>query len=187
MAKIKMTLFIACLLFIFTSTMDTTAKDNTLGILGQKAPSWKVTQWANLPGGQGPLDVGDYKGKVLYLYCFQSWCPGCHSHGFPVLQYLVEEYKGDSEVAFVAIQTTFEGFDSNTFDQAKKMGIKYELNIPIGQSGTEKKKSAVMKSYRTGGTPWSIIIDKEGIVRFNDYFIKAEKAVEVINIFKEAD
>lgn len=54
------------------------------GILGQRAPEWDVRQWFNLPDGKDTVDLGDYKGKVVYLYCFQSWCPGCHSSGFPI-------------------------------------------------------------------------------------------------------
>ena len=49
-------------------------------------PSWNIAQWLNLPKGQKNLDVGDCKGRVLYLYCFQSWCPGCHEYGFPTLR-----------------------------------------------------------------------------------------------------
>ena len=91
--------------------MEADAK-RELGILNQKAPSWNVDQWLGLPAGKKMLDVGDYKGKVVYLYCFQSWCPGCHSHGFPTLQKTMAHFKGDEEVAFVAVQTVFEGLRS---------------------------------------------------------------------------
>ena len=76
-----------------------------MGISGKKAPPWKVSQWHNLPAKQKSLDVGDFKGKVLYLYGFQSWCPGCHSHGFPTLKKVMERYKKNDEVAFrLAVQ-----------------------------------------------------------------------------------
>ena len=156
-----------------------------LGILNQKAPSWNVDQWLGLPDGEKTLDVADFKGKVLYLYCFQSWCPGCHSHGFPTLQKAIEHFKGDKEVAFVAVQTVFEGFSSNTLKRAGETAERYHLDIPIGHSGSEGRFSALMRNYRTGGTPWTIIIDKQGVVRFNGFQIEAEDAIHVLAALKE--
>ena len=43
------------------------------GILDQKAPAWKIDAWRNLPQGKESIDVSDFKGKVLYVFCFQSW------------------------------------------------------------------------------------------------------------------
>ena len=144
------------------------ATERRLGILNQPAPDWGVGQWFQLPEGKKSLDVIDFKGKVLYLYCFQNWCPGCHSHGFPLLKKLTKHYQGSDSVAFVAIQTTFEGFFTNTFEGAQKIAHRYGLKIPVGQSGSDKQHSRLMRDYRTGRTPWSIVIDKKGIVRFND-------------------
>ena len=84
-------------------------------------------------------------------------------------------------MAFVAVQTSFEGFHANTFERAKEVMNKYSLMIPVGQSGTTSKSSALMARYRTGGTPWTIIIDRTGIVRYNNYHIQPESAVELIN------
>ncbi len=151
------------------------------GIVGQQAPAWSVSQWLNLPDGKRALDISDYEGKVLYLYCFQSWCPGCHRHGFPTLQQLMEHYDGNEDVAFVALQTTFEGFDSNGFDDAKEVAKRYGLEIPVGQSGTASKSSAVMRDYRTGGTPWAILIDQRGVVRYNDFHVTPGAGVRMID------
>ena len=38
----------------------------------------------------------------------------------------------------------------------------------------------MMRNYRTGGTPWTIIIDKQGVVRFNGFRIEAEDAIHVL-------
>ena len=36
--------------------------------------------------------MADFRGKVVYLYFFQSWCPGCHRHGFPTLQAMSKHF-----------------------------------------------------------------------------------------------
>ncbi len=49
------------------------AEQRTLGILDRQAPGWGVSKWFHLPEGKTLLDIADFKGKVVYLYCFQSW------------------------------------------------------------------------------------------------------------------
>jgi len=154
------------------------------GIVGQPAPAWGVTDWLNLPPNARALDVADLRGKVVYLYGFQSWCPGCHKVGFPTLKTLLGKYADDAEVAFVAVQTTFEGFGSNGFAQARQTAARYGLTIPVGQSGTAQQPSALMRNYRTGGTPWVIIIDRRGVVRFNDFHIAPQQAVQFMDALK---
>ena len=153
---------------------------NERGILGKPAPKWAVDQWLNLPKGKKTLDIRDFRGKVLYLFCFQSWCPGCHSSGFPTLQKVMSRFKDKDDVAFVAIQTVFEGFASNTFEQAKQVARKCKLTIPVGQSGERGKRSEVMARYRSGGTPWVVIIDRDGVVRYNDFHVNVDRAEKLI-------
>ena len=153
---------------------------NERGILGKAAPNWSVDQWLNLPTGQKRIDIQNFRGKALYLLCFQSWCPGCHSRGFPTLQKVMARFKDNDDVAFVAIQTVFEGFASNTFDHAKQVAQKYKLTIPVGQSGEQGKPSQVMAHYRSGGTPWVVIIDREGVVRYNDFHVSVDQADKLI-------
>lgn len=162
-----------------------TAEAPTRGILNQPAPKWEVKQWFNLPDGKQALEVADLRNKVIYLYCFQSWCPGCHSHGFPTLQRVIEQFKDDPNVAIVAVQTTFEGFSHNGIRQAKKVAKQYELTIPVGQSGAPSERSKLMVNYRTGGTPWTVIIDCNGIVRYNDFHIQPQQAIKLIKNLKK--
>ncbi len=158
---------------------------NTQGadrLIGQKAKNFEVDSWVQTH--KKDLDIGDFKGKVLYLYGFQSWCPGCHSHGFPTLSELSKIYKDDKDVAFVAIQTTFEGYSSNDKDAAKQIVDRYKLTMPVGHSGTDGVRSKFMQNYQTGGTPWTIIVDKQGIIRFSNFHLSVAQAVDMINKLK---
>ncbi|MDG1837372.1 MAG: TlpA disulfide reductase family protein [Phycisphaerales bacterium] len=150
------------------------------GIVGQAAPPWHVDSWVQTPPGAAEPEVGRFRGKVIYLYGFQSWCPGCHSKGFPTLQQLIKRFDGEDDVVFVAVQTTFEGYDSNTPAKALEAAKRYDLKIPIGHSGTSGKPSKLMRNYRTGGTPWTIIIDRSGVVRFNDFHVTPDAGYALI-------
>ena len=155
-----------------------------LGIEGQQAPEWGVVQWFNLPRDKASLSLRDVAGKIVYLYCFQSWCPGCHASGFPTLLAVRDGLQNETQVAFVAMQTVFEGFDVNTLEQAKEVARRYELDIPFGHDpGPDGRRSLVMQRYRTGGTPWIVLIDREGRVRFNGFHEEAEQLKRMIQRF----
>ena len=80
------------------------------GIAGELAPELEVPYWIDGDGQPTKaFSIAENKGKWVILKCFQNWCPGCHSHGFPALQKLVAEFGENDQVKFAAIQTTFEG------------------------------------------------------------------------------
>ncbi len=106
------------LLAILAIASSLPAQPPPRGILNEPAPSWEVKQWINLPKGAPGLDVDDLRGKVVYLYGFQSWCPGCHARGFPTLTRLIDRFQNERDIVFVAVQTVFEGFDTNDVQAA---------------------------------------------------------------------
>ena len=155
------------------------------GITGRPAPSWGVTEWINLPAGERSFDVDDLEGRVVFVLGFQSWCPGCHSRGFPTLKQLIKDYQSADDVSFVAVQTVFEGFSTNTAQRAWDTAREYGLDIPVGHDGSPDRRSTIMRRYRTGGTPWVIIIDKKGVVRFNDFHVSTHRARAIIDELRD--
>lgn len=157
------------------------AGEKPQGIVGLKAPAWEVDQWFNLPEGKDSIDVTDLRGKVIYLFAYQSWSPGCFRHGFPTLKEVMKTYADSDGVVFVAVQTAFEGFPVNTASAAVRTAEEFGLEIPFAHDGTKERPSRIMQSYRTGGTPWTVIIDREGIVRFNGSQVTPESAGALID------
>ena len=155
-------------------------KQPTRGILEKEAPELTVNDWYQLPDGKEGVSIKDLKGKVVYAYFFQSWCPGCHKMGFPSIQAVLKKHARDEDLSFLAIQTTFEGKTVNTSAKALATAKKYDLKIPIGHSESPQGTPKIMKDFRSGGTPWVVIIDKKGIVRFNDFHIQPEAAEKLI-------
>ena len=146
------------------------------GIVGQEAPSLQGVEWIQTVERTSPAIE---KGNVNYLFFFQSWCPGCHSHGFPTLQKLKEKFP---DVNFIAVQTVFEGFSTNTKERALADAKSFGLDIPVGHDGTLGTPSPLMREYRSGGTPWTVIIDKHGIVRFNGFRLQVKQGEELLNM-----
>lgn len=80
-------------------------------IENRMAPEWQVSRWIDSEGKPAePITLSDFEWKFKVLYCFQSWCPGCHSKGLPDLKMMVDVLKGNDQVVFLAVQTVFEGF-----------------------------------------------------------------------------
>lgn len=155
------------------------------GILGRQAPAWEVQQWYNLPAGNNAPDLEDYSGNVVYLYCFQSWCPGCHSSGFPSLLAAIEMFHDATDVSFIAVQTVFEGFEVNTSAKAQETAERYQLIIPVGHdTGPDNSGSVLMRRYRTGGTPWTVVIGKDGFVHFNDFHASTGPICQLIDLLR---
>ena len=152
-----------------------------MGIVGHPAPELTAQAWYNLPGGQTTFSLKAHRGKVVYMLFFQSWCPGCHSHGFPTLKKVHDRYGGEGEVVFVALQTTFEGFQTNDKEAARRTVEDFDLEIPTGHdSGPSDAGSTTMRRYRSGGTPWTVIVDRGGTVRFNGFRIAPADAIRMI-------
>ena len=152
------------------------------GPVGQVAPKWEIERWIGLPEGQKTLELDQLQGKVIYIYAFQSWCPGCHQVGFPALQKIAKRYEKDERVAVLAMQTVFEGFEVNTFGRMQAMKKRYKLDIPFGHDpGKNGKRSHILDRYDTYGTPWHLVIDGRGVVRFNAYRNDELEAVKTID------
>ncbi len=86
---------------------------------------------------------------------------------------------------FVGIQTVFEGYHTNTADKLRKNQLKYDLMIPMAHAPGNPQTHAIpaiMENYRSGGTPWTVIIDPSGRVVFNNFHIEVQPAVDMIEL-----
>ena len=148
-----------------------------------KAPEFDVHHWIDAKGNKiNQIRLSDFKGKFKILYCFQSWCPGCHSKGLPDLKKMVDALKDNDNIAFLAIQTVFEGFESNTYEKMVDTQKQYKLEIPFGHDAgdDDKSRSKIMANYKTGGTPWFIFIDKHDNVVFSGFHLNPDAAIEFL-------
>lgn len=153
------------------------------GIEGLQAPELTLDYWIDGGGKASQFSVLKSRGKWVFLKCFQNWCPGCHSSGFPTLKAFSDEYFGHPKVAIAGIQTVFEGFTSNTQDAVRELQLRYDLPIVMGHDPGNKETHEVpttMHNYRTGGTPWLILINPEGVVVYNGFHVDTRKLIDYV-------
>ena len=149
-------------------------------MVNEKAPELRVDSWINTKGKKcDPLRLADLGDSYKILYCFQHWCSGCHSHGFPTLKILLNKL-ANTDIGFAAIQTVFEGASYNTFDKLRENQKAYALAIPFGHNVTalNEQLPSFMSDYQTGGTPWFVIIDPAGNIVYADFQFDFSKGVD---------
>lgn len=157
------------------------AAASNYGIRGRVAPELQVDYWIDENGDPSAFNLADHEGRWVFLKCFQSWCPGCHSHGFPSLKKISDALAGNPSIVFAGIQTVFEGHYTNTIDKVRKIQLQYDLRMPMGHDpGPDGGSPKTMLSYRTGGTPWMVLIGPDRRVIFNDFGIDADKAIDFL-------
>ncbi len=160
-------------------------KKDRYGIKGEQAPEIKLDYWIDKDGKPAEFSVLENRGKWVFLKCFQNWCPGCHASGFLTLKAFADEFWDHPQVAIAGIQTVFEGVSANAKSDVRKLQLRYDLPITMGHdegdpSGDRFPKT--VRNYFTGGTPWLILIDPNGMVVFNNFHVDSSKLIEFMKI-----
>ncbi len=96
----------------------------------------------------------------------------------------MQAYAGRQSVKFFAVQTVFEGYQFNTPDKLRENQLKFDLKIPMAHAAGDpdtRRAPAIMRAYRSRGTPWTVIIDPRGRVVYNDFHIGVDQARALID------
>lgn len=154
------------------------------GIVGLPAPQLEHVRWIDENGEErSPLALDELGPGFKILYFFQDWCAGCHRHGFPTFVTLTEEL-GDKSVGFAVVQTVFEGAEVNTFDRLRENQQRYGLRVPFGHAAPSPASidpvPAIMAAYRSGGTPWFVVIAPDGRVVYDGFLLAADGLIEAL-------
>ena len=83
---------------------------------------------------------------------------------------LEDRFAGAEDVVIFHVQTVFEGHGTNTPKLGHEKAREHKIKVPVGYDASVDgdTSSAILGQFGTGGTPWTIIIDKRGVVRVNE-------------------
>jgi len=154
------------------------------GIVGLAAPPLEHIRWIDENGYEcSPLALAELGQGFRILYFFQDWCAGCHAHGFPTFVTLAENLR-DKDVGLAAIQTVFEGSDVNTFNRLRENQRRYGLRVPLGHAVADAASTdavpSIMEAYRSGGTPWFVMIAPDGRVVYDGFRLDAKSIIQTL-------
>lgn len=99
------------------------------------------------------IRVADYKGKVVYLDFWASWCPPCRE-SFPFMNELQREF-GDKGLQIIAVTV------DKVPEDARDFIARYPAQFTIAQD----TKWTCASAYQVPGMPTSFVIDRGGVIR----------------------
>lgn len=105
---------------------------------------------------QTSRSLADYKGKVVFINFWASWCAPCHQE-LPELNQLARHYKG-KPVRVVAINV----------DEDRKAAQRTLAKLNLQNASFEilwDPRSKAVSAYNVATMPGSFILDQRGIVR----------------------
>ncbi len=96
------------------------------------------------------FDIQQYKGKVVYLDFWASWCIPCRK-SFPWMNKIQEQYSPD-EFVVVAVN----------LDKEKKLAVDFLKEYPANFQIIYDPKAKIAKKYQIEGMPSSILFNSKG-------------------------
>lgn len=129
------------------------------------APELAVTRWFNMKGE--PPTLAGLRGKIVVLHAFQMLCPGCVAHGTPQAQKLHRLFAANDDVVVLGLHAVFEHHAAMTDVSLEAFIHEYRLTMPIGvdSPGDAGPIPETMRRYGMQGTPTTVVIDRDGMIR----------------------
>jgi len=119
--------------------------------IGSTAPDFR----AKVLGENRYKTLADYKGQVVLLNVWATWCPPCQAE-LPSLQRLYQAYGGKG-LKLVAVSIDDYVTEDSIRAFARNFGITFEI--------LHDSTHAIERIYQTTGYPESFVIGREGTIR----------------------
>jgi thiol-disulfide isomerase/thioredoxin len=140
---------------ILTATVAT-ALLSTVPASGAGSSSSGPAPQFSLESRGGPkISLAQYKGQVVMLNFWASWCGPCRQE-MPLLENIYKKY---NKMGFTLIGVNVEP------DSKEAEGFLKQLQNPVSFPVIYDKDSTVSKAYDVQGMPSTVIIDRKGNIR----------------------
>ncbi len=117
---------------------------------GDRAPDFA----APAVDGKGTVSLSQYRGKVVYLDFWASWCAPCLK-AIPEIEAMRKELPAD-KLQVVAVN----------LDQQTKKALRFLAKNPIGYPSASDPKGRLPKQFGVDTMPTSYLIDADGVIRY---------------------
>ena len=119
--------------------------------------------------GGKPISLAQYKGQVVMINFWASWCGPCRQE-MPVLEQLHKKYK---PMGFTMLGVNVEPDSALAAQFLKATPVTFPILLDT--------KSEVSKLYSVPGMPTTVIVDRKGTLRWKHVSYKAGDENEYLN------
>lgn len=102
------------------------------------------------------VDLGDLKGKIVFLNFWATWCPPCLAE-MPAVNKLYEKFRGDDQIVFILVDADGNLAKSQKFMDRRKYGL------PVYAIASE-----IPDVLFQGSLPTTVVFDKEGRISYHE-------------------
>ncbi len=122
------------------------------GLVGESRPDF------SLPDINGrSRSVSEWEGKVLAVNFWATWCPPC-LHEIPAFVLLQSRYEAKG--------LQFVGIALHKAEEVKQFVMDNHMNYPVLTGELEVIKLARALGNRSGALPYTVIIDRDGLIAY---------------------
>jgi thiol-disulfide isomerase/thioredoxin len=136
-----------------TGSANTAKKNSDFPALAEKAAT---AEMKHVDGSTSK--VADYRGKVLLLNMWATWCGPCRAE-MPALVKMQDEHR-DKGFEIIGLNTD----DGDTKEMIEKFAKEMNLNYTLVWAPTEQQ-AALLKISNFDGIPQSFVVDRDGKLR----------------------
>jgi thiol-disulfide isomerase/thioredoxin len=106
-----------------------------------------------------PFKLSDYRGKVVVVSFWASWCPPCRAL-IPHERAMVDRFKG-RPFALIGVNA----------DQEKRLALKAAIDEGVNwRSFWDGGDNAIQKAFAIEAYPTVYVIDEQGVIRYKPAF-----------------
>lgn len=120
--------------------------------VGSQVPPFSAV---TVDGTNRTKTLADYKGKVVLVNVWATWCGPCRVE-MPSIEKLHREF-GPQGLAVIGISIDLPGMDAEIRAYAKELDLTFEV--------LHGDRDAIQKAYQITGYPETFIVGREGTIR----------------------
>ena len=137
-----------CLLGLVFSVFATSGLASS-GLMGQPAPDFALKSMTGVN-----LRLSEYRGDVVMINFWATWCGPCRQE-MPLLDELYSRYQ---RVVFSLLAVNIDDDSSKAMRMATDLGVSFPVLFDT--------RKEVSKLYEVDAMPVTVLIDREGLVRY---------------------
>ena len=108
-----------------------------------------------VPDGSGTKSLASYRGQVVLLNIWATWCGPCRAE-MPSIEQLHREY-GPRGLKVVAVSVDDPGQQAAVRKFARELGLTFEI--------LQDPTHDIQRAYQTTGVPETFVLGKDGVIR----------------------